>query len=80
MHVGQHGAADYHGVIQHTIPARRPEYAVLARELRRIGYRLKPIKRASWRHHERRREAAGVFRQTDTGKGIVPTPSKKEQR
>ncbi len=53
--VGQHAAADYHAVIEHTCPAAPEEYAALADELTRIGYRLKPQRRASWRHHERRR-------------------------
>lgn len=65
-HVGQHGGADFHGVVQHSTPARPDEYADLAVELTRIGYSLRPIKRASWRHHERRRQAAGTFAQADT--------------
>ena len=56
--IGQHGAADYHGVIQMTVPARLRQCDELAQELRRIGYSLRPIKRASWRHHERRRQMA----------------------
>lgn len=56
--VGGHGGADYYGVIQHTSPASAEVCASLAKELTRIGYNLKPIKRASYRHHERRREAA----------------------
>ena len=46
--VGQHGGADFHGVVQHSTPAQHDEYADLAVELARIGYRLRPIKRASW--------------------------------
>jgi hypothetical protein len=65
MHVGQHGGADYHGVIGQTVPATPSECADLSVELRRIGYRLKPLKRASWRHHERREEARR-FREPDT--------------
>jgi hypothetical protein len=57
-HVGQHGGADYHGVIGVTVPVSRKESADLARELRRIGYRLKLVKRASRSHHERRRQTA----------------------
>jgi hypothetical protein len=60
--VGQHGGADYHGVIQHTTPASAEVCAGLAKELTGIGYNLKPIKRASPRHHERRREAARLIR------------------
>jgi hypothetical protein len=65
-HVGQHAAADYYGVIRHTMPAVRSEYRRLAAELRRIGYRLRPLKRASSRHHERRRNEAKAFRERDT--------------
>ena len=63
-HVGQHGGADYHGVIENTVPAPVKEAARLARELEMIGYELRPIRRATWRHHERRREAARAIRQT----------------
>lgn len=54
-HIGQHAAADYHGVINQTIPAFPLEYAELAYELVRVGYRLTPRKRASCQQHERRR-------------------------
>jgi hypothetical protein len=66
-HLGQHGAADYHGVIRQTVPASRKEYAGLAAELKRIGYRLKPIRRTSARHRERRQKAARSARSVDTG-------------
>ena len=57
-HIGQHGAADYNGVILATTPVNPREYADLAEELRRIGYNLRPIKRASCQHHDRRRQMA----------------------
>lgn len=38
MHVGQHGAASYHGVIQRTRPARPEEYQPLQRELESAPY------------------------------------------
>jgi len=57
-HVGQHGGADYHGVVQHTKPCSLDDAADLATELTRIGYILKPICRASPAHHERRRRTA----------------------
>jgi len=66
--VGQHGGADYWGVIRVTTPIEPKEAADLAEELTRIGYDLRPIKRASWRHHEQRRRAARAFAQADTGK------------
>jgi len=65
-HVGQHGGADFYGVVRHSTPARPDEYADLAEELTRIGYGLRPIRRASWRHHEKRREAARQFASADT--------------
>lgn len=47
MHVGQHGAADYTGVISRTTPAREDEYRDLLSELRSIGYTdLHVLKRA----------------------------------
>jgi hypothetical protein len=61
-HVGQHGGADYYGVIQATKPVRNKAAKELAKELTRIGYRLKPIKRASYRMHELRRATAAAFR------------------
>jgi hypothetical protein len=62
MHLGQHAAADYHGVVQATKPASPDEAADLIRELERIGYRLKIIRRASRRVHEARRAAARSLR------------------
>ncbi|MBN9519456.1 hypothetical protein J0H58_13190 [bacterium] len=55
--VGQHAAADYHAVVNHSRPAAPPEYAALADELTRLGYRLTPLRRASRRHHQRRSAA-----------------------
>lgn len=39
-HVGQHGGADYAGVIRGTRPAEPEEYAALKKELENIGYKL----------------------------------------
>lgn len=39
-HVGQHGLADYPGVIRKTTPATPEEYADLKTELESIGYNL----------------------------------------
>ena len=60
-HVGQHGAADFHGVVNHTVPAMPEEYDRLARELTLIGYSLKPIERASSTSHQKRRNEARSF-------------------
>ena len=61
-HVGQHGGADYYGVIAATTPVSFDDAAPLADELTRIGYHLLPIKRASYRVHELRRNAARTIR------------------
>lgn len=61
-HVGQHGGADYFGCIHASKPVSLDEAADLKRELERIGYRLKVIKRASRRHHEARRSVARSLR------------------
>jgi hypothetical protein len=61
-HVGQHGGADYYGVIQATKPVSLENAADLIQELKRIGYRLKPITRASQRVHEARRATARSYR------------------
>lgn len=57
-HVGQHGGADYQGVIAATKPVEPEDAADLAEELARIGYKLKPIRRASQNSHEARRAEA----------------------
>jgi hypothetical protein len=57
-HVGQHGGADYHGVIQATVPVRHDEAANLAEELTQIGYNLRPMQRASHHLHDKRRQTA----------------------
>ena len=57
-HVGQHGGADYHGVVAATKPVEPEDAADLAKELARIGYKIKPIRRASQRNHEARRAEA----------------------
>ena len=51
-------------LIQHTTPCSLDDAADLATELRRIGYRLRPIKRASRIHHDRRRQIAADLRRT----------------
>ena len=61
-HIGQHGGADYFGCIYASKPASLDEAADLKRELERIGYRLRGIKRASRTHHEVRRETARSLR------------------
>lgn len=63
-HVGQHGGADYHGVVRHTTPATPDEAAALAAELHRHGHRLICLRRASRPHHWRRQEAARQYRTT----------------
>ena len=65
-HVGQHGGADYQGVVMNTRPANTVESADLAEELRIIGYDLRAIKKASQLHHERRRRLARHLAMADT--------------
>lgn len=51
MHIGQHSAADYHGVIGDTRPATEAEYTPLRKELESApyGYTFQIAKRApSW--------------------------------
>lgn len=43
--IGQHGAADYSGVMLLTRAATPDEYRDLHAELTRIGYKLRPVRR-----------------------------------
>lgn len=54
-HVGQHGTADYAGVISRTRPAKPKEYADLKRELEAAPYHYRLIVRKRW---QRRRSHA----------------------
>ena len=64
QHVGQHCSADYYHCIANSRPASEAEAADLLAELRTIGYSLRPIKRASYGHHEQcRREARETWSQ-----------------
>ncbi len=47
-HMGQHGSADLRGCMNSSRPAKPSEYAPLAKELRRIGYKLEIKKRSSY--------------------------------
>ncbi len=60
--LGQHGGADFHLVVGATRPATHAEASSLAEELDRIGYTLRPIKRASRKVHEARRAEARRIR------------------
>lgn len=44
-HVGQHGGADYVGIVQQTKLATATEYADLKEELESLGYNLQVYKR-----------------------------------
>jgi len=57
-HVGQHGGADFYGVVRATLPVESQEYERLAKELTSIGYQLRTVQRASRQMHERRIKAA----------------------
>lgn len=59
MHVGQHGGADYKGIIRCSRPAKPEEYADLKRELENIGYRVNIVNRQNYdkylhSYHERK--------------------------
>jgi hypothetical protein len=41
MHIGQHSAASYSGVMSDSIPVNSKEYDYLLKELKSIGYNLK---------------------------------------
>lgn len=45
MHVGQHGAACYEGIIRESKPANKEQRKDLANELKGLGYNLEIIKR-----------------------------------
>ena len=60
--IGQHAGADYHLCVQASVPVSAEDAADLLRELQRIGYRLKVIKRASRRVHEARRATTRSLR------------------
>ena len=55
-HIGQHGGADPHIVASRTCPAKPQEYAELAKELRQRGYKLKIMKRCTYKDFEIRKK------------------------
>ena len=48
-HVGQHGEADYYGLLDITVPATPEEYQDLLEELQSIGYDLKVYRRLQYK-------------------------------
>ncbi|MBO0715715.1 MAG: hypothetical protein J2P55_00060 [Rhizobiales bacterium] len=64
VHVGQHGIAALHYVINATRPAKPDEYADLFRELEAppYGYRLKVYQRVTRQHDAARRKQADDLR------------------
>lgn len=56
-HVGQHGSADPSGCVHRSRPATRAEADPLASELRRIGYRLRFLRRIPRNSYAVRRAA-----------------------
>lgn len=65
IHVGQHGAADYSGVIMESRPATEEEYASLKAELERIGYDLNVVRRQTRKHREAIREQLAHYAGVD---------------
>lgn len=58
MHIGQHGAAEYSGVMENTKPATPLEYADLKTELENYGsedshYNLKVINKINWTRYRK---------------------------
>lgn len=64
---GGHGGADYYAMIQATTPVKPEDYEDLAEELRNIGYNLKPVKRASWKHHEKKMQNLSTSQPKEKG-------------
>ena len=48
MHVGQHGEADYYGIIRGSKPATEDQYKDLFQELESIGYNLEIVKKRNY--------------------------------
>jgi hypothetical protein len=48
MHVGQHGGADYNGIIKGSKPATPAQMLPLYEELESIGYNLEVVKRRNY--------------------------------
>lgn len=55
MHVGQHGDADYNQVLKETRLATKEEYADLLRELESIGYKVRVLKKQSYKKYQQAR-------------------------
>ena len=49
-HIGQHAACAPKLLLDVSVPARPREYRNLAEELRRIGYRLRPVLKQTAQH------------------------------
>ena len=60
-HVGQHGGADYTGIIAKSRPAKPKEYADLRRELIRQGYRRLQVRQRATRPMAEKRFRAIAF-------------------
>ena len=60
QNVGQHGAASVH-LVHDTLPATPSEFRPLARELRRIGYRLQIVRRFTRHDLESRKKQIAQF-------------------
>ena len=58
QHVGQHGAADYYGIMDGSRAATEAEYADLQAELLRLGYVLDLRRRTMPAVHEARKTTA----------------------
>ena len=61
-HIGQHGAADYFGLIPDTYLATRSEYAELKKELTSIGYKLKVVFKETQKMRAIRKQVVKLMR------------------
>ncbi len=60
---GGHSSADYFGCIRASVPASPEEVAYMLKELKRIGYEnIRVLKRAAYKHHQRRMAEARELR------------------
>lgn len=74
IHVGQHGDADYAGVIAATRPAREHEYQDLLSELKSIGYEdLRIMQRAKPKFNQTSIDYENIQRRTT---GLVERPGR----
>jgi hypothetical protein len=68
QHQGQHGAGDYNQVMQQTKKATPKEYAKLNKELKSIGYKIKPVSKDTPKMQQKRTETLSKYFKESGGK------------